>query len=93
MYVRWNGNLSNGFKVTNSVRQAEILSPYLSNVYLDDLSKILNNAHIGCLHNGVQINHLFYADHAMLLAPSPQSMQTLLNVCENFAGRTELVYK
>ena len=59
-YVRWNGNLSDGFKVNNGVRHGGILSPYLINVYLDDLSSILNNVCTGCLLNGVRINHLFY---------------------------------
>ena len=40
------------FNVSNSVRQGGILSPYLFTVYVDDLSKMLNSAGIGChIHN------------------------------------------
>ena len=36
MCVRWSGIVSQGFHVTNGVRQGGILSPFLFNVYLDD---------------------------------------------------------
>ena len=37
MYVRWSGILSHGFHVANGVRQGGIMSPYLFNIYMDDL--------------------------------------------------------
>ena len=42
MFVRWSGILSHGFHVANGVRQGGILSPYLFNVYIDDLSITLS---------------------------------------------------
>ena len=38
MYVRWGRTLSSSFRVTNGVRQGGILSPYLFNLYMDDIS-------------------------------------------------------
>ena len=35
--------MSDSFSGTNGVRQGEILSPYIFCVYMDDLSKKLNN--------------------------------------------------
>ena len=32
--IRWSGNLSEHFCVTNGVRQGDILSPYLFNIYI-----------------------------------------------------------
>ena len=38
MCVRWGGSVSSKFTVFNGVRQGGILSPFLFNVYMDDLS-------------------------------------------------------
>ena len=38
MYVRWGSTLSNVFQVTTGVRQGEILSPMLFNLYINGLS-------------------------------------------------------
>jgi len=91
-FLRWSGHLSEPFTVSNGVRQGGILSPFFFNVYIDELSKILNNVNDGCIFNGVRINHLLYADDAVLMAPSPHAMQKLLNVCDKFATKHELIY-
>jgi len=41
--------LSKPFHVTIEIRQGEVLSPYLLDVYLDDLSLALNNIKSGCI--------------------------------------------
>lgn len=91
-YLRWNNHVSTSFCVSNGVRQGSILSPYLFNVYLDELSIALSRANTGCIFNGVRLNHLFYADDAVLLAPSPSALQSLLDICETFAMNNDLVY-
>ena len=54
------------FHVNNGVRQGGILSPYLFNVYMDDLSQSLNCCKTGCLSGEIMINHLMYADDLVL---------------------------
>jgi hypothetical protein len=90
--VRWCNRVSSCFKTCNGVRQGGILSPVLFNVFMDDLSQQLGKIHIGCFRGDVCINHLFYADDAVLLAPSPSALQNLLNICEQFALEFEMVY-
>ena len=38
------------------------------------------------------INHLFYADNSVILAPSPEALQNLLDYCDIFAKENELTY-
>ena len=90
--IRWCNAMSESFTVSNGVRQGSILSPTLFNVYIDCLSKELFNAKFGCVFNGNCFNHLVYADDTVLLAPSPTSLQKLIDICVAFADSHCLVY-
>ena len=90
--VKWGNIMSNGFKVSNGVRQGGVLSPILFNIYLDDLSRTLNRSYNGCRLNGVSMNHLIYADDMVLLAPSPDALQSLLDICNQYASEHCIKY-
>ena len=47
MFVRWGDTCSTSFCVTNGVKQGGIISPMLFNLYMDDLSLMLNCSGIG----------------------------------------------
>ena len=47
------------FTITNGVRQGGILSPKLFSIYMDDLSKMLNDSGIVCYVDNVCVNHVF----------------------------------
>ena len=47
MYVKWRSNLSSKLQVTNGIRQRGVLSPLLFNVYVNELSELLNKSGIG----------------------------------------------
>ena len=57
MCVIWGSSISSSFRVSNGVTQGGILSPHLFNVYVDDLSQILNRCRTGCLSGNITINH------------------------------------
>ena len=84
MYVRWSGILSLGFHVANGVRQGGILSPYLFNVYIDDLSIALSACHTGCCVSNTIMNHFMYADDLVIFSPSSVGLRALIAVCEQY---------
>ena len=51
--------MSSSFSVSNGVRQGGVLSPFLSSVCIDDLSRLLNNVRAGCYVGNSCINHIF----------------------------------
>ena len=90
--VKWGSCYSDSFYCTNGVRQGGILSPFLFNLYVDDLSARLRSVKCGCYVNNECMNHLFYADDAVLLAPTAGALQVLINICENFAYDNDVTY-
>ena len=92
MCVRWGNTMSKGFKVSNGVRQGGILSPYLFNIYLDDLSNILRKQYAGCKIADRIINHLLYADDLLLMCPSFRGLQDLLDICGEYADKHDIKF-
>ena len=74
------------------VRQGGILSPYLFNVYVDDLSVKLNSCHVGCYYSGVCINHLMYADDLVIMSPSVAGLYQLIHICETFGLSHDVLF-
>ena len=91
-HMNWGNTISRGFGSGNGLRQGGILSPYLFNVYVDDLSLRLNTIPIGCTVNGHTINNLCYADDMVLLSPSLSGLQQLINECATFADANDILY-
>ena len=91
-YVRWNNTMSTGVNVSNGVRQGGILSPYLFCIYVDELSKMLNNVHVGCFVGTMLVNHLMYADDLVLLSPSAAGLSILLSICSTYGIEYDVMY-
>jgi len=56
--------------VSNGVRQGGTLSPILFNLYMDELSRRLNDCNTGCMIGGMLVNHIMYADDLVIFSPS-----------------------
>ena len=92
VFVKWGSTTSEPFHVKNGVRQGGIISPYLFNVYVNDLSTMLESLPCGLSYGTGKINHIMYADDIVLMSPSAGALQCMLNVCEEFAAEADLLF-
>ena len=92
MCIKWGQSTSHFFTVSNGVRQGGILSPRLFVVYVDDLSKQLSDARLGCFIRHQCINHVMYAEDICLLAPSALGLQKLLEMCYDFSQDNDIIF-
>ena len=91
-WVKWGKAKSKQFSIVNGTRQGSVLSPSLSSLYMDELLIKLRNLGIGCHISGVFFGAALYADDLVLLAPSRNALQKMLDLCSEYAGEHNLVF-
>ena len=64
--VKWNGKYSKLFYVTRGTRQGSVLSPYLFNVFINQLLVTLQNVDTGIVIGDSIYNSFAYADDVIL---------------------------
>ena len=84
--------MSSKFNVTNGVRQGDVLSPLLFNVYVNDLSDCLKKYGVGGSMNGTYVNHMLYADDNCIILLSVSGLQRLLNICDDYCKLLVLIF-
>ena len=72
------------------MRQGSPLSPFLFNVYFDDVLARLQKVNWGCKYRGIILHVLAYADDMVLMSPSWEGMQNLINVAHEELNCLEL---
>jgi hypothetical protein len=90
--VKWNGEMSDSFGVTNGVRQGAVLSPFLFNIYMEELISSIKHEGKGCYVGSDYYGVLVYADDILLLSPSLKALQCMLNKCAEFGTKTGLQF-
>ena len=90
MYAKWQNAVSEPFSVANGVRQGAILSPILFCLYIDVLLKRLASSRIGCHIENIYYGALGYADDLVLLSPSRDGLQRMLNICERYGDEYDM---
>ena len=76
----------------NGVRQGGMLSPFLFNLYMDELSNKLKECNTWCRVGDMVINHLMYADDLVIFCPYSGGMQGLLQVCTEYGIDNDIKY-
>jgi hypothetical protein len=90
--VKWCGEHSHRFSVSNGVRQGAVSSAFLFSVYIDELLLILKNSRLGCHIDSVFYGAFIFADDIFLLSASRSGLQSLVNLCQEFASRKNLKF-
>ena len=91
-WVKWGGSRSSLFPIVNGTRQGSILSPALFALYVDELLAELRKLGIGCKVADVYMGAFGFCDDLLLLAPTRDGMQIMLDTCKRFADNHNLQF-
>ena len=76
----------------NGVKQGAVLSAILFCIYIDDLIKELRRNRDGCWMKNVFVGITVNADDIVLLSPSIDGLQNMINTCSRYAKTHNLTF-
>lgn len=79
MSVQVNDTKTDMIKIGKGVRQGDTISPKLFTLALEGVFKCLNWDHMGINVDGVQLNHLRYADDIVLIAKDDNELKQMMH--------------
>ena len=87
-----NDEYSNQFKIVTGVKQGGILSPFLFNVFVDELVEEILKLNVGAKIGNTNMNILSYCDDLNLLFSCPVHGQVMLDKCNEFAEKWKIKF-
>ena len=85
--VLWNGKSSRTINISQGVKQGAVLSPLLYSLYVNDLLVELENSGLGARLGNIYTAAPMYADDLALIATSPEELQGMLDVVQEYAQK------
>ena len=92
-FIKLGSRRTRSFNYLRGVLQGCILSPLLFNLYLNELSFLLDNAMRTdpiILPNGCKLSHLLYLDDLVLLSKSREGLQNCINLVSEFCSKWQI---
>ena len=90
--VKWVNEYSRSFKVPLGIKQGGINSPEFFGCYIDDVSQLLRNLHIGCHMFGIFLAMILFADDLCLLAPTRGALKKMIETCASYCKEYGLTF-
>ena len=90
--VKWNGCYSKMFDITHGTRQGSKLSPYLFNIFINQLLLDLNDCDVGVRIGDVLYNSMAYADDITVFSTNAKDLQRLIDMCTMYSDRWRFKY-
>ena len=89
--IKFANGLSKQYLSSCGVKQGDVLSPIILNLFIDDLVKKLNSSSPGAISiNGLSINSPLYADGIVVLPNSKEALQTFLDIYDDYCKSWKL---
>lgn len=90
--VRVNNVDGDVFRITRGTRQGSILSPYIFNVFINDLLLELEESPCGLKIGKHKFNSLAYADDVNTFAAGTSDLQKLVDICFHYSRKWRFVF-
>jgi pantothenate kinase type III len=81
-----------GFQLTLAKRQHGVLPTFLYKLFIDDYLNQLKTSNCGFRLRNFNCGNPAFTDDIVLLALSPTSMHTLINICSTYFQNWKLVF-
>ena len=91
--VVYGGIKSDNFNLSQGVKQGSIISPYLFNLYTEDLLSNLSNQKFGAfLPDGTVMSVIAFADDLILVSSTLSGLQSLVDICVRYGYKHNLKF-
>lgn len=90
--IKWNGGLSDPISIERGTRQGGLTSPFLFNIFYQDLVELISDKKCGITLEGNQYNIFCYADDVLLCSTTPTGLQHLIDCAVEHIARQGLIF-
>ena len=82
--IKWNNITGNKISVKHGTRQGGLTSPFIFNLFYQNLIDKLNSRNCGITIGGNNYNVICYADDILLCSTTSSGLQTLINIANGY---------